>query len=207
MYDVRLLALPAGETKLMQFKCALGSLQSLRYRFLHFLRRADTYKMALSTKDGAAPDFECDTAVAAPAAEGVNGVEVAVDIIFEPSSMLSSEATLTLFSGEGGEYVCELHGEVLPPRPQGPIVIKAGAGGQVNFKNVLPYQAEFSFVSDSTAFTVVKSKETVPAKKEIAIAVMFKPPPNAAAGSKVSGKLTVSAPEGFTTLYYLQGHC
>jgi len=189
----------------MQFKCALGATQSLRYRFRNFMRKAEAYKLALSTKDGAPADFECEATVAAPAAESSDGIEVAVDVTFEPSSLKHAEATLTISSAEGGEYVCELRGEVLPPRPQGPIVIKAGASAQVNFKNVFQQQAEFSFVSDSAAFTVAKPKEVVPPKKPTAIAVSFKPPPEAAAGTKVSGKLTVSSADGFAQLYYLQG--
>ena len=47
----------------------------------------------------------------------------------------------------------------------------------------------------------------VPPKKAVPVAVNFKAPPDAAAGSKLSGKLTVSAPDGFTQLYYLQGEC
>ena len=206
-YDLRLLALPAGETKTMQFKCALGATQSLRYRFRNFLRRAENYKLTLSTIDGSTPDFECDTMVAAAAAESSTGTEVAVDVTFEPSSLGTSEATLTISSAEGGEYVCELLGEPLPPRPQGPIVLKSGATAQVTFKNVFQQQAEFSFVSDSAAFTVAKPKEVVPPKKLVGVAVTFKPLADSPAGNKVSGKLTVSAPDGFTQLYYLQGEC
>jgi len=206
-YDLRLLTLPAGETKSMQFKCALGATQSLRYRFRNFLKRAETYKLTLSSKEGVAMDFECDATVAAPAADSSNGIEVAIDVTFEPSSIQSSEAMLTISSAEGGEYVCELRGDALPPRPQGPIVIKSGGSAQVNFKNVFQQQAEFSFVSDSAAFTVAKPKEVVPPKKAIAAAVSFKPPADAAPGSKMSAKLTVSAPDGFSQLYYLQGDC
>ena len=121
--------------------------------------------------------------------------------------MRSAEATLTISSAEGGEYTCELRGEVLPPRPQGPIVIKNGATAQVNFKNVFQQQAEFTFVSDSPAFTVAKPKETVASKKATSVAITFKPPAGVDAGAKLSGKLTVSAPDGFTQLYYLQGEC
>jgi hydrocephalus-inducing protein len=206
-YDLRLQALPAGETKSMQYKCALGSLQTLRFRFLNFLHKPETYKLTIGSKAGDSEpvDFECEASVSAPAAEGSNGAEVAVDITFEPSSMRSSEALLTISSAEGGEYTCDLRGEALPPRPQGPIVIKAGASASVNFKNVFQQQAEFSFVCDSPAFTVAKPKEAVPPKKATAVAVSFKPVGEAKAGERVSGKLTVSTPEGFAQLYYLQG--
>ena len=189
----------------MQFKCALGTTQSLRYRFRNFLRRPEVYKVTLSSKDAVATDFECDPAVSASAADSSIGIEVAVDVTFEPSSMKSSAATLTISSAEGGEYVCELRGDALPPRPQGPIVIKAGGSGQVNFKNVFQQQTEFSFVTDSPVFTLAKPKEVVPPKKAVGVAVNFKPSAETPAGSKLSAKLTVSAPDGFAQLYYLQG--
>jgi hypothetical protein len=85
--------------------------------------------------------------------------------------------------------------------------MKAGASAQLNFKNVFQQQAEFTFVSDTAAFTVAKPKEVVPPKKAIGVAISFKPPADAAAGDRVSGKLTVSAPDGFAQLFYLQGEC
>ena len=94
-------------------------------------------------------------------------------------------------------------GEALPPRPQGPILIKGGASAQVNFKNVFTDAKDFSFVCDPPAlFTVAKPKENIPGKKATAVAVTYKPD---GAAPKVSGKLTVSGPDGFTQLYYLTG--
>ena len=199
-YDLRLQALPAGESKSLQFKVALGNLQTLRFRFMSFLKRPETYKCSVGTPGG---DFVCDASVAAPAASGSNGVEVAVDVTFEPSRMGDSTDTLTITSAEGGEYTCALHGSALPPRPQGPIAIKGGASVAVNFKNVFASAAEFTFTCEPpTLFSVAKPKESVPEKKAITIPVSYKPDGSAA---KVSGKLTVSGPEGFTQLYYLSG--
>jgi len=201
LYDLRLQALPAGETKTLQFKVALGNPQTLRYRFTSFLKRPETYKLSVGMPGG---DFEVEATVAAPAAEGSNGVEVAVDVTFEPSKMGDSSDTLTISSAEGGEYTCVLKGTALPPRPQGPILIKGGATAQVNFKNVFTAAADFAFTCDPpTMFTVSKPKENVPAKKPTAIPVSFKP--DGTTSGKVAGKLTVSGPEGFTQLYYLTG--
>ena len=163
-YDLGWQALPAGETKSMQFKvrarlarrrCASASSTSCASP-----RR--TSSRSRPRRRRAPIDFECDATINAPAAEGSNGAETAVDVTFEPSSMQSSEALLTITSAEGGEYTCDLKGEALPPRPQGPIAIKANASAQVNFKNVFQSQAEFSFVrGTSPAFTVAKPKEAV----------------------------------------------
>ena len=118
--------------------------------------------------------------------------------------MGESHDSLTISSAEGGEYTCVLKGTALPPRPQGPIVIKAGATAQVSFKNVFTANADFAFSCDPPSlFTVAKPKENVPAKKATSVPVTYKP--DGSASGKVSGKLTVSGPEGFTQLYYLTG--
>jgi len=203
VYDLRLVALPAGETKTLQFKVALGNLQTLRYRFTSFLKRPEAYKLAVGKGDG---DFAVEASVSAPAAEGSNGVEVAVDVTFEPSKMGESSDTLTISSAEGGEYTCVLKGTALPPRPQGPILIKGGAKVPVNFKNVFTVAADYTFTCDPPAlFAVDKPKENVPAKKATSIPVTFKPDGTATGTGKVSGKLVISGPDGFTQLYYLTG--
>jgi len=201
LYDLQLQALPAGETRTLQFKVALGNPQTLRFRFTAFLKRPETYKCVVGTPGG---DFNVEASVAAPAAEGTNGTEVFVDVTFEPSKMGESQDTLTISSAEGGEYTCVLKGTALPPRPQGPILIKAGATAQVSFKNVFTANGDFTVVCDPPAlFTVAKPKETVPAKSKISVPVTYKPATGAS--GKVSGKLTISGPEGFTQLYYLMG--
>jgi len=121
-----------------------------------------------------------------------------------PGGDFEGEATVQAPAAEGGEYTCQLKGTALPPRPQGPFVIKGGAAAQVNFKNVLTVAGDFSFVCDPPAlFTVAKPKENVPPKKAIVVPVTYKP--DGASSGKVSGKLTVSGPDGFTQLYYLTG--
>jgi len=199
VYDLKLQALPAGETKALHFKEALGGAQTLRFRFSNFLRKAETYKLALT---GGSGDFETEAQVAAPAAESSAGVEVVVDVTFEPSKMGESRDTLTATSADGGEYTCQLIGTALPPKPQGPIVLKAGATAQVNFKNVFAAAADFSFVCEPAVFTVAKPKENVPPKKAIQIGVTFKPD---GVNATPNGKLTVSGPDGFTQIYYLSG--
>jgi len=201
LYDLRLQALPAGESKTLQFKVALGNPQTLRFRFPSYLKKPETYKLAIGSGPGG--DFECEATLQAPAAEGSNGVEVAVDVTFEPSRMGDMTDTLTISSADGGEYTCLLKGTALPPRPQGPIVIK-GAPAQVTFKNVFTSAADFSFACDPpNLFSVAKPKENVPPKKAITVPVTYKP--DGTSTGKVSGKLTVSGPEGFTQLYYLSG--
>jgi hypothetical protein len=73
-----------------------------------------------------------------------------------------------------------------------------------------PHATALSLSHDADLFFSLPSSlllSQVPPKKAVPVAVNFKAPPDAAAGSKLSGKLTVSAPDGFTQLYYLQGEC
>ncbi|KAL1499824.1 hypothetical protein AB1Y20_012509 [Prymnesium parvum] len=197
LYDLKLQVLPAGETKTLHFKEALGGSQTLRFRFHNFLRRAETYKVALK---GGSGEFEAESQVSAPAAESSAGQEVSVDVTFEPSKMGESTDMLVVTSAEGGEYSCQLLGQALPPKPQGPITIKAGAVTPVNFKNVFASAAEFTFVCEPTVFTVAKPKENVPPKKAIQVGVGFKPD---GASTPVNGKLTVNGPNGFKQVFYL----
>eukprot|EP00965_Chrysotila_dentata_P045391 1508029-Pleurochrysis_carterae.AAC.3 len=126
LYDLNLTALPLAEQKALSFKVALGDAQAIKFRFFNYLRRQETYKLSLSSGS----DFEVESSVVAPAAADSNGTEVAVDVVFEPSKLGEAVETLTVTSAEGGEYTCSLHGQSLPPKPQGPIVIKAGSTAQ-----------------------------------------------------------------------------
>ena len=201
LYDLRLAAMPAGESKSLAFKVALGDAQPVRFRFANYLRRQETYKLSLA--DGAA-EFEVDASVVAPAADGSQGAEVAVDVTFEPSKLGEVTSTLTASSAEGGEYVVALRGMALPPKPQGPVAIKGGGSAQVSFKNVFAAQADFAIVAEPAGvFSVAKSREAVPAKKSIPIGVSYKP---TEPGAEATGKLTVTAVGTATAwVYYLQG--
>ena len=70
-------------------------------------------------------DFTVDSATLnAPAADSKDGVEVPVNVTFEPSSPDESRAIMTLKSNEGGEYQCYLIGSTLSPQPKGPFNVR-----------------------------------------------------------------------------------
>ena len=202
MYELQLAALPAGEQKSLGFKVSLGEAQALRFRFVNFLRRPETYKLALAGGPGG--DFEVEASVNAPAAEGSAGVEVTVDVTYEPSRLGAAQETLTVSSAEGGEYVCQLRGESLPPKPQGPIAIPPGGSTTVQFKNIFAAAADFVFTCEPAAFSVAKPRENVPAKKETPVAIAYKPEPGA---PPAKGKLTIASAggDGSRWTYYLHG--
>lgn len=107
---------------------------------------------------------------AASAASG--GSEVSVEVVFEPSRLGESRATLLVSSSIGGEYVFPIFGHCLPPKPQGPHTIKAGGSTQISFKNIFSQMTAFTFHVDNPVFTV-KPGETIRAKKTHSIVVSF----------------------------------
>ena len=202
LYDLNLTALPAGEQKSLGFKVSLGEAQTLRFRFVNFLKRPETYKLTLA--GGAGGDFEVGASVAAPAASGSVGVEVTVDITYEPSKLGATQETLTVSSAEGGEYVCQLRGESQPPKPQGPIGIKPGGSATVQFKNIFAAATDFVFHCEPPTFSVATPRENVAAKKETPVAITYKPEPGA---PPAKGKLTIASTgsDASKWTYYLHG--
>ena len=142
--------------------------------------------------------------MSAPAAESTQGVEVSVDVTYEPSRLGAAHETLTVSSAEGGEYVCHLRGDSLPPKPQGPIGIKPGGSATVQFKNIFSAATDFVFSCEPAAFSVAKPRENVAAKKETAVAIAYKPEPGA---PPAKGKLTIASAggDGSRWTYYLHG--
>ena len=203
VYDLQLKALPAGEQKTLHFTVALGDANTLRFRFVNYLRKAETYKLALG--NGASGDFEVEASVQAPAAEGSEGAEVAVDVTFEPSKLGEAHDTLTVSSAEGGEFLCALHGNALKPKPQGPIAIKGGASANITFKNVFAANADFTFTAEPAVFSVAKPRETIPGKKTTQVAVAYKP--DGADAKPATGKLTIASvgADQSQWVYYLSG--
>ncbi len=112
-----------------------------------------------------------------------------MEVTFEPSYLGETQSTLSISSTTGGDYVIPLFGLCLPPKPQGPFVIKPGHSVSIPFKNVFPQLTQFKFCVDNPAF-VVKSGDTIKAKKVIQINVAYEGKHGEI--NKV-GKLTVSS--------------
>jgi len=200
LYDLMLVTMPTSEQKTLHYKASLGESQTLKFRFKNFLRKAETYKVVL----GGAGDFQADATVSAPAAMDMQGAEVALDVTFEPSKLGAATGTLSISSADGGEHMCILHGQALPPKPQGPIAIKAGGSTVVDFKNVFTNNQDFTIACEPSVFSVAKPRETVPGKKPISVLVAYTPDMGA---PPAKGKLTISslAGEPCQWVYYLVG--
>uniref|UniRef100_A0A2K6GI20 HYDIN axonemal central pair apparatus protein n=1 Tax=Propithecus coquereli TaxID=379532 RepID=A0A2K6GI20_PROCO len=202
-YELSLKALPAPPEKPVYFQTVLGSNQSIYTKFTNYTRQKTEYYCRTDC-----PDFHTERVInAAPGAQG--GTEVSVEVFFEPSHLGETKGILSLSSLAGGEYVIPLFGVALPPKPQGPFLIRAGYNIIIPFKNVFPHVVTFSIIVENPAFTV-RATDTVRAKKINNITVYFEGNPS---GSKtpITTKLIVSCrpgegcESGIKWVYYLKG--
>lgn len=73
---------------------------------------------------GVTGDFSVsNSTINAPAADGKEGIEVPVNVRFEPSSPNESKAIMHISSPEGGAYQCYLIGTTMSPQPKGPFKV------------------------------------------------------------------------------------
>ena len=183
-----------------QLQAMLGASQVQTLRFTHFAKVKADYACSLAA--GAAGAFAVDAKLSAPPATSDAGVEVELTVTYEPSEIGESRDTLKIASPQGGEYVFPLRGVCVAPKPQGPIMVKAGGSAVIPFKNVFATQQEFRITVDSPLFQV-KDKEVVPAKKPLAINVAFKPTPDVK--KEVTAKLTIVCGSQPPWVFYLKG--
>ncbi|KAJ3215867.1 hypothetical protein HDU67_010224 [Dinochytrium kinnereticum] len=201
-YDLRLISTPAGIERSLHFKVGLGGSQTQTFRFLSYAKSKTEYTCKIDS-----PDFSVEKSVMAPSAVN-GGVEVCIDVTYEPSKLGDVRTQLLVSSTSGGDYICPLYGHCIPPRPQGPITIKQGSTASVPFKNVFSTSATFNFVVDNPAFSV-KATETIGAKKVITMVIQAHAPTPSAQNEPRSakvGKLTVTHKGGSNVswIYYLR---
>lgn len=92
------------------------------FRFQHWLAEKTDYKASFRGKSSGA--FECKPSTVAAAPAGPDGLELQIEVTFEPSSMGDNyHETLLVGSATGGEYECQVNGRCLPPKPSGPFEI------------------------------------------------------------------------------------
>ena len=115
----------------LQFKASLGSDIVQTFKFMNYVKKATAYSVRIEKigakvaagKDIKLPpiDFTVDIpTINAPPSDTHDGVEVPVNIRFEPSTVGESRAQLTVSSPDGGEYQCYLVGTSVVPQPKGP---------------------------------------------------------------------------------------
>ena len=115
--------------------------------------------------------------------------------------MGESVSQLIISSPEGGDYISTLNGVSMNPQPKGPYKINAKPP-PIEFKNPFFDAYEFTVRVDNPAFTSsVKSPVKVDGKKVLAINLSYK----AVQGFSANGRLTISAGENLSWVFYLQG--
>jgi len=200
VYKLKLSASAAGPEGGLHFSTDLGGLQSQKFRFKSYRKAPTSY-----TCDIENADFAGESKVDAPAAEE-EGVEVEVNVTFEPSTLGTTHATMLLKSAEGGDYIVNLHGECVAPKPKGPFVVDA-KGFTLPFKNVLSEEKTFTFTVDNPCFTVGPGKtqmheeKSMAPKKDVSLAIVY----TAQEGVSSSGKVVASSPGAPSWIYYLNG--
>ncbi|XP_066439738.1 hydrocephalus-inducing protein homolog isoform X2 [Eleutherodactylus coqui] len=202
-YDLLLKATSAVSEKPLYFRTTLGSSQTLSARFMNFTRQKTEYSCKVDNSD-----FYVDKMVmAAPGSQG--GSEVSVEVTFEPVQLGESRAVLHISSPLGGEYTVPVFGSAMPPKPQGPLQIRAGSSISIPFKNIFLQTTTFSFQTDPAVF-VVKPSDPVRSKKTHHISVSYEAP-RGDRKNPVTGRLVVSCPraagvaQGIYWVYYLKG--
>jgi hydrocephalus-inducing protein len=196
VYDLHLKSTATGNEKPLQFKVGLGTKVIQTFRFTSFCRTKTEYACKVDH-----PDFSVDKSIAAPAAP-VGGVELTLDVLYEPSKLGDIRATLTVASDQGGEFACSLFGHCVTPQPQGPITIKGGSPVSVPIFNPFSKQAVFSLGVDNPVYSVKPNELTIPSKKSATATVTYK----TSSASVTTGKLTVTSDESPAPwIYYLKG--
>ncbi|XP_064239335.1 hydrocephalus-inducing protein homolog [Aotus nancymaae] len=202
-YELNLKATPALPEKPVHFQTVLGSSQNILVKFINYTQQRTEYCCRTDCTD-----FHTEKIInAAPG--GQSGTEASVEVFFEPSHLGETKGILILSSLAGGEYIIPLFGMALPPKPQGPFLIRAGYSIIIPFKNIFYHMVTFSIIVENPAFSI-RAVESVRPKKINNITVFFEGNPS---GSKtpITTKLIVSCPpgEGSETgikwVYYLKG--
>ena len=119
-----------------------------------------------------------------------DGVEVALDVVFEPEIIGTLKSELRVSSSEGGVFVWPIFGQCDPARPRGPFPIAKGATVAIDVKNVLREDKDFVLTCDNPCFSVPSPSIRIGAKKSVQVAVKYTP----AEGAPNAGKLIVSCP-------------
>ena len=154
----------------MKFQVPLGSKQPRPFKFIHFCQKPTTYQCRIEKLGAKQEEFDpkkkvenlTDFEVGPPSlqqppCENYDGIEISVDIEFEPSTLAESRALLIISSPEAGEYQCMLYGKSTFPQPKGPYKIEQGKGKPIPFKNPFFKKVDFIIRIDNPAFSCGKN--------------------------------------------------
>ncbi|CAJ1447961.1 unnamed protein product [Effrenium voratum] len=202
-YTVEHVAKPAGLEKTIVFKAPLGSLDCMQtFRFYHYTQKATTFSAAVEPAPGqkSCSDFVPEAKDVKVDAAGPDGLEVSVNVKFQPSELGEIRALLVLTSADGGEYKALLVGYAQPPQPQGPVDVPKGKPTNVDFQNPFLEPVEFSLQVDNPSFQLAQRAFKLDPKKNVPIPVSF------VGDRPLGGRLLVSTSRVSTPwVIFLQG--
>jgi hydrocephalus-inducing protein len=203
-FRLALSATAAGPERGVSFTVPLGSAETKKVTFAHFLDEPAAYDVRFrgGGGNGAFVSAATHQAQAASGSEKDEGSEQSLDVTFEPMSLGSQFRDVLLITSEtGGEYVVPVSGRCVAPKPVGPIVVGA-TGASVSFKN--PFDAETTFVvtTDNPAFVAARS-ETIGAKQTKTIGVRYEPS-DASRGTTAKLLVTSDRVPGAPWAFYLK---
>ena len=162
-YELHLTATPPTPEQPIHFTCHLGKSKQQQCKVPNYAK-GTRVEYSCRIRDRASGDnsessnFHVDKSIMA------SGTEVIIEVNFEPSHVGDFQATLFLSSSQGGDYTVPLFGHCLPPRPEGPHIVKAGQTITIPFKNVFPQTMQFSYSVNSPLFSV-KAADTIKPRK------------------------------------------
>lgn len=205
-YKLQLKGLTATSQRSLAFRCALGNDLVQAFKFTHFLKKPTAYAIKIERLDqpGAICDFKSDVAqVQAAAADSSKGVEVVVNVKYEPFTIGDSRAMLKLTSTEGMEYSCLLLGKATAPLPQGPVKCPPGAKpAGIDFKNPLNEKCEFVVTFDNPNFSLAsKLPGPIDPGKITNLQIKYDAKPDL----PTTGRMIVSTKGLPPWIFYLQG--
>jgi hydrocephalus-inducing protein len=207
-YNLRLQAGQPLSRQTLRFNVPLGTMQTEQFIFHAFNHTKAEYKCSVTKADFFTVQ---NTIVVEPVANGWDGDDVRVNVMFEPTEVGEVRDLLTLSSKEGGTYECELVATCIAPIPRGPFNFEQGSitSIDISFRNCFTASCNWNFSVDSPAFRVAAPSATVNAKTEGKCTVLFEATEEnvKTPGGTIMGKLFItcaSQPSLTPWVYYLR---
>lgn len=194
-YTVKYNVSQPGLERTVVFKAPLGGSATETFKFLHFIAKPGAYTAKIEPAPGhkgPVGDFTVETKdIKATPSTGIEGVEISVDLRFQPSIISEVRALLVLSSPDCADYKALLMGYTQSPQPKGPVLLQSGKPGQVEFLNPFDMAVDFNFQVDNPSFSVGQRSMKIDPKKQVNIAVTFKPDN----GKEQQGCLIITSPQ------------
>lgn len=176
------------------------------FKFTHFLKKPTAYAIKVERLDqpGQICDFKSEVPqVQAAAADSAKGVEILVNVKYEPFTIGETRAIIKLTSPEGMEYSCLLLGKATAPLPQGPVKCPPGAKpAGIDFKNPLNEKCEFIVTFDNPNFSLAsKLPGPIDPGKVTNLQIKYDAKPDL----PTTGRMIVQTKGLPPWIYYLQG--